>query len=111
MTILAIERFDLLATIRKIKAPVGQDAVDIEYDCPDIPGFFQYMLHVSTCDYAQEFASGCEATHTKKSVHLAQGFLIRQLSFAPEWMGIAIRSGETLSNARTTNTSAHPIVQ
>jgi hypothetical protein len=48
MAILAIERLDLLSAIRKIKTSVGQDTVDIEYDRPDIPGFFQYMLHAIT---------------------------------------------------------------
>jgi hypothetical protein len=56
VSILAVERLDLLAAIRKIKTSVGQYTVDVEYDCPDVPGFFQYMLHVITAVYPNSLA-------------------------------------------------------
>jgi hypothetical protein len=72
MAILAIERLDLLSAVGKIKTSVRQNAVDIKYDCPDIPGFFQYMLHVITTVVPIDSA-GRETNRRKKSAHPAQG--------------------------------------
>lgn len=58
VAIMAIKCLDLLATIGKIKASVGENAVDIKYDCPDIPGFFQYMVHAVTAVVAKNFQQG-----------------------------------------------------
>jgi hypothetical protein len=45
MSIMAIERLDLLSAIRKIEASVCKHPVHIEDYYTNLPGLFQYVLH------------------------------------------------------------------
>jgi hypothetical protein len=81
VAILAVECLDLLAAIRKIKTSIGQYAVHIEYDCADVPGFFQYMLHVITAVVSANSPAFEVNRYEKNPVHLAQAFLLQQSGF------------------------------
>ena len=45
MAILAVERLDLLATIREIEAPVREHSIHIEDNHRDLSCLFVYVLH------------------------------------------------------------------